>query len=78
MYKTEIKESEIEEYITVCPYCMEKQSGFSCCGENHFSEAVLTYDDCYLLDEIDIIEDVINKDDLKGDMQLKMEKEGDL
>lgn len=54
-----IKEIDIEEEITVCPYCMEEPSigrlANGCCGEDHFDLAyVLKNGDCVLVSESEI------------------------
>jgi len=70
-------ENQIEEEITVCPYCMNDYRGqLQCCGENHWAEAYIIDGECYLADEVTILE--YNKEDVKGDMQLRALKDGDL
>jgi hypothetical protein len=56
----QIKESQVEAVITVCPYCMDEVSHnkTGCCGESscHFETAVVYDGMAYLENEIDIIE----------------------
>ena len=75
----QLKESEILEEITVCPYCMQVPNSFTCCGENHFEDAYLTVnDEVYLCDEVELIIDYLTQDEIdtiKGDLQLDIEKD---
>lgn len=61
--KIKIKTSDIEDEITVCPYCMGEVSRhrfFGCCGETsaHFSKAYVMKDgDCLLENEVEVVKD---------------------
>ena len=58
------KSSIINTYDSVCVYCYDPAE-HSCCGENHFAEGIgveeyfrsRPYEQIYLLDEVDIIDD---------------------
>lgn len=54
-----LKESDIIDEITVCPYCMNDAGSKSgCCGESsaHFAEAYITKaQECYLISEVELI-----------------------
>lgn len=60
MNKKQVKETDIEDIVTVCPYCMTKVSADSlgCCGESsaHFEDAYIIEDEYYLKHEIEVIE----------------------
>lgn len=54
----QIKESDIVEYLTVCPYCMDPvqtDPHIGCCGEVHAEDACVTKDgECYLDSEYEL------------------------
>ena len=58
------KSSIIEQYESVCIYCLSPAE-YSCCRENHFSPGIsveesfrgIKYEQVYLLDEVEVIED---------------------
>ncbi len=52
----QIKRSEILDEEMVCVYCMQTQTGFSCCGENHFETAYITKDSAYLFSDTEVKE----------------------
>lgn len=56
----QIYESQVQDELTVCPYCMNPptRGQRSCCGENHFEEAIDTGDEIYLLSEVEIVPDL--------------------
>jgi len=61
-----VNESEIEDEVLVCPYCMGEVSSdvLGCCGESstHFEIAyILTNGEIYLDSEIVIIKEVSNE-----------------
>lgn len=51
-----IKEDQIAEKLSICPYCYEPQGNkYACCGENHFEEGYMTEDgEIYLETDITI------------------------
>lgn len=56
----QVKISDIEDELLVCPYCMTEVSidDLGCCGESsaHFETAYLIEDELYLKREIEVIE----------------------
>jgi hypothetical protein len=57
-----IKESEILDELTVCPYCMNPAEGKSgCCGESsgHFTDAYDLGDEVVLAHEVDVVGDAV-------------------
>lgn len=50
-----VKESEILEEISMCPYCGDEETRDSCCGEVHFEPGVRLERDHFLLSEIIIL-----------------------
>lgn len=56
----QIYESQVQDELTVCPYCMNPptRGQRSCCGENHYEPAIDTGDEIYLLSEVEIIPDL--------------------
>jgi hypothetical protein len=59
MNKKQVKEIDIEDVVTVCPYCMTEMSSGALghCGESstHFEDAYIIEDECYLKREIEVI-----------------------
>jgi hypothetical protein len=54
-----IKEDQIAEKLSVCPYCYEPQGDkYVCCGENHFEEGYITEDGEIYLESDVTIEDI--------------------
>jgi hypothetical protein len=57
----QLKESEIEAKILVCPYCGDERSqdDMGCCGESsaHYETAYMVQDDMYLESEVEIVKD---------------------
>jgi hypothetical protein len=59
MNKKQVKETDIEDLVTVCPYCMTEMGprDYGHCGEasTHFEDAYIIEDECYLKSEIEVI-----------------------
>jgi hypothetical protein len=60
VFTIKIKESEIVDERTVCPYCMNdvNQEGIGCCGESrdHFERAYITKDgEAHLVSECEVV-----------------------
>ena len=59
--KQQIKLSQIETELLVCPYCMGEvtQDDTGCCGESsaHFDIAYVTQDETILASEVELIND---------------------
>lgn len=72
--KTRILESDIDERIEVCPYCMESFNGWECCGENHKETAFLVNGTLHLESEVEIIKPTST--DLLGVANLVLKNEG--
>jgi hypothetical protein len=57
----QLKESQIEAELLVCPYCMSEVShnATGCCGESsaHFETGYATEDEIYLKSQIEIVKD---------------------
>jgi len=57
----QLKESQIEAELLVCPYCMSEvsQDDIGCCGESscHFETGYATEDEIYLESQIEIVKD---------------------
>lgn len=53
----QIYESQVQDELTVCPYCYTPVHKMSCCGETHYEPAIDTGDEIYLLSEVEIIPD---------------------
>ena len=60
------RSSIINEYSEICVYCLDSAGNkTSCCGENHFAPGItveesfrgIKYEQVYLLDEVEVIED---------------------
>ena len=55
----DLKESQIETELLVCPYCMNEVSHneTGCCGESscHFETAYVTQDETYLVSEVNVL-----------------------
>jgi hypothetical protein len=55
----QLKESQIEAEILMCPYCGSEvsQDDTGCCGESsgHFETGYVTQDETYLASEVEII-----------------------
>lgn len=69
----ELYEKDIKEEISVCPYCGNENRGqLSCCGENHWTDAIVTWDgDIHLEDEYIVVDEPLttqDKEDIKGDL----------
>jgi len=55
----QIKRSEIQRIVMMCPYCGTETNDYGiCCGEPHAEEHVDTGEEYYPLSEVEIIEDV--------------------
>jgi len=59
--KQQVKVSQIDSVLLVCPYCMDEVSGneTGCCSESsaHFEKAYVIQDETVLASEIELIND---------------------
>lgn len=77
-YQT-INESDIEQELEVCPYCMNDYSGaqseHACCGEVHTAKAwLMTNGDVWLDSEV-TIEPIKETKESRADAWIKAKKE---
>jgi len=66
----QLKLSEIEDTVLVCPYCMNEvyQDAIGCCGESscHFETAYISQAEILLESEVLVINDLQNETNQEG------------